>query len=639
MARADVLKVLYAKTMSPMEFHFESLVLPSMYNYITPMDTEQIHEIATSRQFNSRTKVKYKMIDEIMTRRGFFKFRAGTNRVIYRHLEDPRFVAKIATDRVGIHDNPAELKNQQFLKPFVTKVFEVSPCGTVAFVEKVEPISNREEFLNIAGDVFEVLVNNILGLYALDDIGTDFFMNWGVRLGFGPVLLDFPYVFEIDGNKLHCNLPEIDSRGVMTGRVCDGEIDYDEGFNYLVCEKCGKKYSARDLRKAAENKLIMLKGGQTNMSFKVAIKQGDKIIGGYLQRASETIRKPKPNNSVHYDIKRPSASLKGKIVVSTDTEVPVKETKPPIAAVVNNTEAIVAASMNNDTMEDESAYMPLKTVLDSLPNDVSARVGQFMLNHVYEEMISDFNAGAIRVDKDATDIKVKDTFNFKDKDLDLRGTLFIKTNGDFYVNIFNDSLKKFVKGNMFIDLADDLIIKDDTDDEEEEDEEETSSEEITSTSASTAPAGTMVNFLDNLPLQSLKRMCTAQIDDDTYNRCQLIMTYYSPAKDLVVTIAKTNSGTDVIDKIVTHGTFDEVFNRFMEEFAEYEDRREEIYNSIKAALTNTDLAAEYDSIIGGAQNVSEVSTETNEESHEERIQRTDRHLQRKKPDEDTLNNF
>lgn len=635
MARADVLKVLYAKTMSPLEFHFDSLVLPSMFNYITPMDTEQLHEIATSREFNSRTKVKYKMIDEIMTRRGFFKFRAGTNRVIYRHLEDPRFVAKIATDRVGVHDNPAEFRNQRFLKPFVTKVFEVSPCGTVAFVEKVEPISNREEFLNIAGDVFEVLVNNILGLYALDDIGTDFFMNWGVRLGFGPVLLDFPYVFEIDGNKLHCNLPEIDSRGAMTGRVCDGEIDYDEGFNYLVCEKCGKKYSARDLRKAAENKLIMLKGGQTNMSFKVAIKQGDKIIGGDFQRASETIRKPKPNNSVHYDIKRPSASLKGKIVVSTDTEAPAKETKPPIAAVVHEPSAI-AASMNSDIIADESVYMPLKTVLDSLPNDVSARVGQFMLNHVYDEIISDFNAGAIRVDKDATDIKVKDTFNFKDKGLDLRGTLFIKTNGEFFVNIYNDTgFKRFVKGNMFIDLADDLIINDDTDDEEEEDE-ETSSEETTS--ASTAPAGTSPSFLDNLPLQSLKRMCTAEIDDDTYNRCQMIMTYYSPAKDLVVTIAKTNSGTDVIDKIVTHGTFDQVFNRFMEEFAEYEDRREEIYNNIKAALTNTDLAAEYDSIIGGAHDVSEVSTET-EESHEERIQRTDRHLQRRKPDEDTLNSF
>ena len=33
------------------------------------------------------------------------------------------------------------------------------------------------------------------------DIGTNFFMNWGIRPGFGPVLLDYPYVYELDGNK------------------------------------------------------------------------------------------------------------------------------------------------------------------------------------------------------------------------------------------------------------------------------------------------------------------------------------------------------------------------------------------------------------------------------------------------------
>ena len=33
-------------------------------------------------------------------------------------------------------------------------------------------------------------------------------MNYGLREGFGPVLLDYPYVFELDGRKLICNVPE-----------------------------------------------------------------------------------------------------------------------------------------------------------------------------------------------------------------------------------------------------------------------------------------------------------------------------------------------------------------------------------------------------------------------------------------------
>ena len=279
MARADILKVLYSKTLSPLEFKFESLMIPSMYNYLTPYDVQALNDIATSVKYNANRKFKEKEIDRIMVSRSFRRFHCGTNRVVYRHLEDPRFVAKIALDRTGIKDNPREFKNQTYLKPFVTKVFEVSPCGTVGFVEKVEPITSREEFLNIANDVFDVLVYGLIGLYALDDVGTDFFMNWGVRLGFGPVLLDFPYVFKLDGNKLHCALPEIDHYGNRTGRICDGEIDYDDGFNYLVCPKCGKKYCARDLAEAQQDNLIILKGGNDTMPLKVQLFVGNNPMG------------------------------------------------------------------------------------------------------------------------------------------------------------------------------------------------------------------------------------------------------------------------------------------------------------------------------------------------------------------------
>lgn len=251
-----------------------------MYNYLTPYDIQALNDIATSVMYNANRKLKEKEVDRIMVNRSFKRFHCGTNRVVYRHLEDPRFVAKIALDRTGLRDNPSEFKNQAYLKPFITKVFEVSPCGTVGFVEKVEPITSREEFLNIANDVFDVLVYGLIGLYALDDVGTDFFMNWGVRLGFGPVLLDFPYVFRLDGNKLHCALPEIDPYGNRTGRICDGEIDYDDGFNYLVCPKCGKKYCARDLAEAQQDNLIILKGGQEDMPLKVCVFFGDKPLGG-----------------------------------------------------------------------------------------------------------------------------------------------------------------------------------------------------------------------------------------------------------------------------------------------------------------------------------------------------------------------
>ena len=270
MAKVDILDVLRAKQYDPLEFHFDNLTIPNMYCYLSQQDIDALRMIATSAKFASKIDKKYEEIDKIMRNRGFKRFSAGTNRVVYRHLEDTRFLAKIAVDKVGMQDNPLEYKNQFLLKPFVTKMFQISPCGTVGFSERVLPIKHKAEFREVASDVFDILINKILGTYVVEDVGTKYFMNWGIRYGFGPVLLDYPYVYELDGNKLFCTA--IDQQ---TGCMCNGEIDYDAGFNKLVCTKCGKKYLATDLRDDTPYNKIIVKGGN---EMKVRIKNGDKTV-------------------------------------------------------------------------------------------------------------------------------------------------------------------------------------------------------------------------------------------------------------------------------------------------------------------------------------------------------------------------
>lgn len=285
MAKVDVLDILRAKKMDPLEFHFESLWIPPMNMYLSQQDVDELRNIATSARLSSKIRQKYEMIDNIMTRRGFKRFSAGTNRVVYRFLDDTRFLVKIAVDKVGMQDNPLEFKNQFLLQPYVTKMFYVSPCGTVGFSERVLPIKNRAEFREIASDVFDILVHKILGVYVVEDVGTKYFMNWGIRTGFGPVLLDYPYVYKLDGDKLYCNWisPE-------TGSICDGEIDYDEGFNHLVCSRCGKVYLATNLRDdTADNNLIIRKGGN---EMRVVVKRGDQVI--YSPIPTDEVMKPDP---------------------------------------------------------------------------------------------------------------------------------------------------------------------------------------------------------------------------------------------------------------------------------------------------------------------------------------------------------
>lgn len=326
MDRQDVLKrLLYPKCKSAIEFQFDSLMVNPLLSYITVQDIAQLNKIATSLKYSSKPKEKYAMIDNIMTNRGFKKMASGTNRVTYRCLNDYRVVIKIAIDKVGLSDNGNEYRNQQILKPFVTKCFEVSPCGTVGLFERVVPITSREEFLNISDDIFD-LINNLIGKYVLEDIGEKFYMNYGLREGFGPVLLDYPYVFELDGRKLICNVPEpMSQKG-----YCGGEIDYDLGYNNLICKRCGKRYLATELKSdiKSDKPKIIIEGEDIIM--RCVLTRGDEIVSelnSKEQVATNTIRSKKDFTRLKAQISVREEEKKEEIrkpVIKTHDEVNLK---------------------------------------------------------------------------------------------------------------------------------------------------------------------------------------------------------------------------------------------------------------------------------------------------------------------------
>lgn len=289
MAKVDAFDILRGRLQTKAEFDFDMMTIPPMNYYLSNEDVENLRKIATSVRLASKIKEKLKMIDEIMTKRGFKRFAAGTNRVVYSFYEDTRFLVKVAVDRVGITDNPMEYMNQQDLKPFVAKMFYVSPCGTVGFAERVLPVKNKKEFEAIAGDVFDILMNKIIGEYVLDDIGTQYFMNWGVRKGFGPVLLDYPYCYKLDGSKLVCNNTDL-----VTKIPCGGEIDYDIGFNHLHCLKCGRVFLAKELQRKTDDNKIIIQEGDAKMD--ISIYNGNDLL--YRSVKTDEVMKREPPKAI-----------------------------------------------------------------------------------------------------------------------------------------------------------------------------------------------------------------------------------------------------------------------------------------------------------------------------------------------------
>ena len=274
MAKINPIDLFYMKDKSPLEFKFESLVAPPLFSMIPMQLDAYLSSIVRSPKYAAKINQKYKIIDDCMEQYGFKKLGGGTNRVVYRSLTNDTIVLKIAIDRVGANDNPCEMLNQRLLAPFVTKCFEVSPSGVIGLFERVQPITYKDEFKSVAGDIYDLIVRYIIGKYVLADIGTNFYMNWGLREGFGPVLLDFPYVYEMDGKKLYCNNEVTTPYGKVP---CGGMIDYDDGFNFLKCEKCGKTYFAQDLQKEGQIEIIAAGiGGKKKMGIKI-FKNGELI--------------------------------------------------------------------------------------------------------------------------------------------------------------------------------------------------------------------------------------------------------------------------------------------------------------------------------------------------------------------------
>ena len=245
MDRASILDMIQSRITTVYSFNYDNLIGPPLSALLYQRDVDDLHHIVTSIKYSGNIRKRYKLVDDILKPKGFVIAGAGTNRRCYRYLNDDSFVLKIATDAVGIKDNPREFKNQMFYKPFCTKTFEVDRTGTIGIAERDDPFTNREEFESAANDIYYLITNFIIGKYIAADIGSHYFMNWGLRRNFGPVLHDYTYLYELDPNKLICMEPDkFDS-----SKPCGGEIDYDPGFNKLYCTKCGKWYRVQQLAK------------------------------------------------------------------------------------------------------------------------------------------------------------------------------------------------------------------------------------------------------------------------------------------------------------------------------------------------------------------------------------------------------
>lgn len=190
-------------------------------------DLKRICNNRTISDNNEKVRLVKDVLD--LNKVDYSELGAGTNR--YAVLIDG-YVFKIALDKAGMNDNANEFALSQELQPFVVKTYELSDDYVISVCEYVTVIS-QEEFIDRKDDLRELL--SILGeSYLLGDVGTvsKNFTNWGFRNNKELVILDFAYIFKVNGDELLCTEHQT-------------LLEYDENFHNLYCPTCRRLSAGR----------------------------------------------------------------------------------------------------------------------------------------------------------------------------------------------------------------------------------------------------------------------------------------------------------------------------------------------------------------------------------------------------------
>ena len=263
---------------SQFEFDWNSLSKPPLQAWLPVQAFTQLQQLISDVRIMNNPVLKFKYMNEILFPYRFRPYHSGTNRRTFYHIDDPTILIKIGSDRVGKSDNISEFYLQNLIKPHCAKIYDVTADGIVQLHERAEPMSEHDYKHIYSGQIFDFIMSLMYKGYMLEDVGGNFFKNWAVRLGFGPILIDFPYIYEVDWSKLKCIFVDPKTHIKCTG---DLDYDYDKGMSEIICTKCGARYSAKYLAKAVPTSgedFISRKGKNNMQEFKLSVVSGNDVL-------------------------------------------------------------------------------------------------------------------------------------------------------------------------------------------------------------------------------------------------------------------------------------------------------------------------------------------------------------------------
>ena len=152
---------------------------------------------------------------------------------------------------------------------------------------------------------------------------------------------------------------------MVLGRVCGGFIDYDDGYNHLTCQRCGKKYNAVDLNNYSQsNERVKTKGGITMIPMKTKLKKGNEVIAtndssdiikgiGKVTNNKKEVVVVKPKPVEEEPIVKTTLKKGDETITKNYSEEVVKESEPVVEP-----EVVESETVEEPKTEEESVMKP-----------------------------------------------------------------------------------------------------------------------------------------------------------------------------------------------------------------------------------------------------------------------------------------
>lgn len=214
-------------------------IISRINKFIPRKAMAEINAICHNRLISDNNK-KADMIREVLERFEvpFTELGPGTNRYA---VKIDGFVFKIAMDKNGIDDNRIEAVMSAELQPYVAKTYE---CNNLMVVSEYVTVISKEEFKENE-EVIKGILSQLADSYIFGDVGflMKNFINWGYRPNGELVILDYGYIYKIQGQEARC------THLLSDDVICGHFLEYDQNFSDLICPHCRTKYKYADIRR------------------------------------------------------------------------------------------------------------------------------------------------------------------------------------------------------------------------------------------------------------------------------------------------------------------------------------------------------------------------------------------------------